>query len=272
MFTMMTTTRQSLFLQFIVILGIMTTIITSFSPPRDHGRRAVAVVSVVATTTTTSSPSSSSLVALHATTATGTAMTSSSSSPSSSLSSSSSRRAVTVTTTTTTAEVRNRESLVRSVRTMKEYEAFVLEERDKLVIVRFHAPWCRVCKATNIAYERYATKLQTSHPHQIKFLSVTLDGSDDTNELKNSLSKNHGLDVRKVPMAMLYHPSLVASSPSESSSSKEEEYQVSSQGIFGKVNLNRRMLSMLRHNVELYLKGGGGDVGLISLLDGLQLL
>mmetsp|Transcript_22479 Transcript_22479/g.48743 ORF Transcript_22479/g.48743 Transcript_22479/m.48743 type:complete len:259 (-) Transcript_22479:418-1194(-) len=255
-----TTTRQSFFLQFIVALGIITNVITSFSPSsrltthNERSRISNDEPQTIIRRHEEEVSSSSSLVALHAT-----------STSSSSLSIR--KRAV-------TAEVRNRESLVRSVRTMKEYEACVLEERDKLVIIRFHAPWCRVCKATNIAYERYATKLQTSHPHQIKFLSVTLDGSDETNELKDSLSKNHGLDVIKVPMAMLYHPSLITSSESSSSSSsKKEEYQESSsQGIFGKVNLNRRMLSMLRQNVEIYLKGGGGNVGLISLLDGLQLL
>ena len=35
-------------------------------------------------------------------------------------------------------------SSVRSIRTIEEYEVFVLDEKDKLVIVRFHAPWCKV--------------------------------------------------------------------------------------------------------------------------------
>ena len=38
----------------------------------------------------------------------------------------------------------SRESAVGSIRTIEEYEAFVFDEKDKLVIVRFHAPWCKV--------------------------------------------------------------------------------------------------------------------------------
>jgi hypothetical protein len=41
----------------------------------------------------------------------------------------------------------SRESSVQRIRTIKQYEASVLDETDKLVVIRFHAPWCRVGNA-----------------------------------------------------------------------------------------------------------------------------
>lgn len=49
----------------------------------------------------------------------------------------------------------SRESPVQRIRTIKQYEASVLDETDKLVIIRFHAPWCRVgnaCVSCFVAY------------------------------------------------------------------------------------------------------------------------
>ena len=33
---------------------------------------------------------------------------------------------------------------IQEILTMKEYNSVVMEETEKMVVVRFHAPWCRV--------------------------------------------------------------------------------------------------------------------------------
>jgi len=38
----------------------------------------------------------------------------------------------------------SRELSVQPIRTMEDYNAQVIDEKEKLVIIRFHAPWCRV--------------------------------------------------------------------------------------------------------------------------------
>ena len=45
------------------------------------------------------------------------------------------------------SRVVSRESPVQPIRTIQEYETLVLDEKDKLVIIRFHAPWCKVSKS-----------------------------------------------------------------------------------------------------------------------------
>lgn len=137
-----------------------------------------------------------------------------------------------------------RESAVQPIRTMKQYEAFVLDETEKLVIIRFHAPWCRVCKGTDVAYERYATKIQRAYPQKVQFCSVNFDGKEETTTLKDTLLEAHGIDIREVPVGLLFHPQ--------------------ERGIVGKVKLNRKHLSSLKDKVAAYLEGGAD---LISLLN-----
>lgn len=73
---------------------------------------------------------------------------------------------------------------------------------------------------------------------------MNIDGSEETNALKDRVLKAHGIDVRRVPMGILYHP-------------KER-------GIIGKVKLNRKNLRLLKEKIEAYLEG---ELDLISLLD-----
>jgi len=147
------------------------------------------------------------------------------------------------------SRVVSRESPVQPIRTIQEYETLVLDEKDKLVIIRFHAPWCKVCKTTSVAFERCATKIQRAHPQKTIFYSVNIDGSKETNEVRDLILKVHGLDVRGVPMGMLFHPR--------------------EQGIVGKVRLNRKQLSVLKQKLEMYLQE---EVDLISLFGDLEML
>jgi len=46
-----------------------------------------------------------------------------------------------------TSRLASREPTVRSILTVEDFEALVLEEKEKLVVIRFHAPWCRVSRS-----------------------------------------------------------------------------------------------------------------------------
>ena len=106
---------------------------------------------------------------------------------------------------------------------------------DQLCIVRFSAPWCKACKATNVAWERMTTKL-TSHtiasptnnnisPPLLRFYEVVIGPAGSSSiALKDMLGVDH------IPQGIIHHPS---------------------RGLFGrKVDLNRSNLSLLRKQLE----------------------
>jgi len=136
-----------------------------------------------------------------------------------------------------------REQSVRSIRNVEDFKTLALEEDEKLVIIRFHAPWCRVCKATDVAYERCAAKIQKAYPSQVKFLSANFDGKEKMNELRDLLLEEHHTDVRGVPMGMLFHPSY---------------------GVVGNIRLTRKHLMALKLKLKIYFDG---EDDLLSLLD-----
>mmetsp|Transcript_7637 Transcript_7637/g.13475 ORF Transcript_7637/g.13475 Transcript_7637/m.13475 type:complete len:217 (-) Transcript_7637:449-1099(-) len=153
----------------------------------------------------------------------------------------------TLPTTSSPSRAVTREVTVTPIRSIKEYEALELEEKDELIVIRFHAPWCKVCQTTNISYERYATKLSKSHS-PIAFYSIQLDGTIDADELKLYFLRSHGIDVRGVPMGILRHPK---------------------EGHFGTVKLHRKGLGSMKKMVESYLCG---EVDLTFLFEGLEKL
>ena len=130
------------------------------------------------------------------------------------------------------------ESPITSLHSLSDYQRHVLNEPHKLVLTRFHAPWCKVCQTTTVAFERMASKLSkidscsndNSTGKGIKFLSVNLDGRDETCE-KNQLKEL--LNIEVVPQGILFHPSV---------------------GVIGKVTLNRSNLSELKKRLERYLE------------------
>lgn len=82
---------------------------------------------------------------------------------------------------------------LRTVYTLEQYKEALDEDRDKIVVVRFFATWCKACKAMQPAYYRLASL----HPH-LKFLEVPV-----TNENANL---HQGLDVPSLPYGHMYYP------------------------------------------------------------------
>lgn len=153
-----------------------------------------------------------------------------------------------------------RASPVTQLHSIQDYHKHVLDEPNRLCIIRFSAPWCKVCKSTNVAWERMASKIakegtnnNNANTKPIKFLSVNLDGRDEsTSALKDMLQ------INRVPQGIIHHPT---------------------RGVFGqRVDLNRSNLSTLKKRLEAYVvvmwddeddNGGGSGMGIEMVLDGL---
>ena len=86
-------------------------------------------------------------------------------------------------------------SFVHEVVSLNEYKEVVADERDRLVVVRFYARWCRACKAI----EPYFYRLAKSMPN-VKFVQVPVEESN--------ANLHQGLGVPFLPFAHIYSPSL----------------------------------------------------------------
>ena len=166
--------------------------------------------------------------------------------------------AMTTTTTTTIRSIDRPASTVTELRSVEDYRDHVLrDDDDRLCVVRFSAPWCKVCRATNVAWERMAAKITSAAGPadgggRVRFFSVVVDGADGS---PNAALRNM-LGVIRVPQGIVHHPS---------------------GGLLGrKVDLDRSNLTLLKKRLEGYvldgtagsvldgLKGGGEDGGIAA--------
>lgn len=82
---------------------------------------------------------------------------------------------------------------VLEVTNLNEYKEAVADEREKLTIVRFYAPWCRACKQIEQPYYRLGEEFPN-----FKFVEVpaTIDNA----------YLHQGLGVPAIPYGHIYHP------------------------------------------------------------------
>lgn len=83
---------------------------------------------------------------------------------------------------------------VQLVENLMDYKNVVVDEPEKLVVVRFFATWCRSCKAS----ENHFRKLVSKFTNDVKFVEVPLT--------KETAYMLEGLNVKTVPFAHIYHP------------------------------------------------------------------
>ena len=81
------------------------------------------------------------------------------------------------------------------VESPEEFDAQVRSEADKLVVVRFHSPYCPACKSISVSYDRL---VKTSSPEEFKFVDVIVQDRNDMIP--------YGLDVPATPYGMIWHP------------------------------------------------------------------
>lgn len=90
-------------------------------------------------------------------------------------------------------ERKRQPNAVDEVTSMQGYKTQVADEKEKLVVVRFYAPWCRACKAIARSFRQLAQL----YP-DVKFVEVPLN--KDTGML------HQGLGVPSLPYGHIYHP------------------------------------------------------------------
>mmetsp|Transcript_4682 Transcript_4682/g.7099 ORF Transcript_4682/g.7099 Transcript_4682/m.7099 type:complete len:234 (-) Transcript_4682:189-890(-) len=81
-----------------------------------------------------------------------------------------------------------------TVDNIQDYKAEVVDEKERLVVVRFYASWCRSCKASEPLFK----KLMNTHSPDLKFVQVPLT--------KETAYLHEGLGVPSFPFAHIYHP------------------------------------------------------------------
>ena len=145
--------------------------------------------------------------------------------------------------TSTASRATTRVSPVTQLFNIQDYHQHVLNSPDHLCIIRFHAPWCQVCRTTNVSWDRMASKISQMNTsnRNIKFLSVTLDRENkEVEELKDMLQ------IQSVPQGIIHY---------------------ASEGLFGqRVHLNRKNLGNLKKELESYLTNDmGADMFLYRL-------
>ena len=100
------------------------------------------------------------------------------------------------------AEADRRRSSVVTLNSIEDYDRHVLQNPDRLHIIRVSAPWCRVCHSTAVAWERMASKLAArGDDAPIQFFSVSVDGkNEEATALKDMLQ------IDRVPQGIIHHP------------------------------------------------------------------
>ena len=123
-----------------------------------------------------------------------------------------------------------RTSPVTELRSVGDYQRHVLHA-NHLSVIRFSSPSCKLCRKTQVSWERMAAKIARSAGGRIRFLSVSVDGRDPgTTALKDLLR------VKRVPSGILHHPA---------------------EGIRGsQLDLDRTSLAALRKRLERYVEEG----------------
>jgi len=82
---------------------------------------------------------------------------------------------------------------IKMVETLQEYKAVVGDEREKIIVVRFFATWCKACRAIQGPFYRLAR----AYPDVI-FVEVPVS--------EKNAALHQGLGVPSLPFAHIYHP------------------------------------------------------------------
>jgi thiol-disulfide isomerase/thioredoxin len=59
-----------------------------------------------------------------------------------------------------------RRPTILAVDTLKDYKRVMVNERDSIIVVRFHAPWCKSCKS---AFSLFSQMASDYHGRSVKF-------------------------------------------------------------------------------------------------------
>ena len=96
--------------------------------------------------------------------------------------------------------------VVREILSLKDYKDIVVQQPDKITVVRFYAPWCRACKAVKAKFYRLSRQYASaaaaagasSDMKKVQFVEVPL--TQETAVLHS------GLGVPSLPYGHIYYP------------------------------------------------------------------
>lgn len=110
---------------------------------------------------------------------------------------------------------------VLEVTDLESYKEMVIDEPDKIVCVRFYAPWCRACRAVAGKFRKLARDNRG-----VKFVEVPLT--------KENAYLHQGLGVPSLPFAHVYSPK---------------------SGLVEERSINKKEFSSFQRTLETYVDG-----------------
>jgi thiol-disulfide isomerase/thioredoxin len=116
-----------------------------------------------------------------------------------------------------------RTSPVEMVDTLEDYKRVVVDEPDRIVVVRFFAPWCKSCKAAHPIFKKMVSEHSET---SVKFVEVPLT--------KETAYIHEGLGVPSVPFGHIYHPEA---------------------GLVEEKKINKRVFKEFREALDSYVRG-----------------
>ena len=122
-----------------------------------------------------------------------------------------------------TASAVDRPTTILAVDTLEEYKRVVVDERASIVVVRFHAPWCKSCKSAFPLFRQMARDYRGA---SVKFVEVPLT--------RDTAYIHEGLGVPSVPFGHIYHPDA---------------------GLVEEGKINRRDFGVFRSALDCYVRG-----------------
>ena len=112
---------------------------------------------------------------------------------------------------------------VQMVDNLDDYKKVVADESDRIVVVRFFAPWCKSCKAAHPHFKKMASEYSR---YDVKFVEVPLT--------KETAYIHEGLGVPSVPFGHIYHPEA---------------------GLVEEKKINRKVFRDFREALDNYVRG-----------------
>lgn len=104
---------------------------------------------------------------------------------------------------TSSSSIKQQQQLITTVDTLEEYKRIVVNEQHSIVVVRFHASWCKSCKAAYPLFHKLATEYNNNNTGSgvvVKFVEVPLT--------KETAYLHEGLGVPSVPFGHVYYPNV----------------------------------------------------------------
>ena len=111
---------------------------------------------------------------------------------------------------------------VQLIDTIQDYKKEVVDEQERIVVVRFFATFCKSCRASHPHFK----KLVSQHAPNVKFVEVPLT--------KETAYIHEGLGVPSVPFGHIYHPDA---------------------GLVEEMKINKRVFGKFRDALDTYVKG-----------------